>query len=203
MGRRLCGVQVHQQLTRGTAIDSRTLRALLAAPLLFVCLRPADADPPTEHQVKAAFLFHFAKLVDWPSWPKTDDASEPFEIAVVGRDPFGAELEATIGASLVRGRPIRIRRAPSAAALERQPQILFLGENDPEQVRRALRTLRGQPVLTVGESSDFAARGGVVGFRVTDDGRVAFDVNLEQAERAGLKLSSQLLRVARIVETRP
>jgi hypothetical protein len=58
----------------------------------------------------------------------------------------------------------------------------------------------GMPVLTVGEASEFAQAGGIVGFRVTPDGRVAFDVNVEQAERSGLKLSSQLLRVARVVK---
>ncbi len=184
--------------------DSRAIWGLVAASTLLGCLTVARAaEAPTEHQVKAAFLFHFAKLIDWPNWPKTDDANEPFEIAVVGRDPFGGELEATIGAGQVQGHPIRIRRGPSAGALERQPQILFLGDDNPEQVRRALKALRGQPVLTVGESSGFAERGGVVGFRLSDDGRVAFDVNLEQAGRAGLKVSSQLLRVARVVETRP
>jgi uncharacterized protein DUF4154 len=182
----------------------RALRTAVALAALASCLASADdADPPTEHQVKAAFLLHFARLVDWPNWPKTDDASEPFEIAVVGRDPFGADLEATIGASPVQGRPIRIRRAPSAEALERPPQILFVAEQDPAEARRALKALRGQPVLTVGETSGFAERGGLIGFRLTDDGRVAFDVNLQLAERAGLKLSSQLLRVARVVESKP
>jgi hypothetical protein len=163
----------------------------------------AAAAPPTEHQVKAAFMLHFAKLVAWPGWPKPSEPDQPFEIALVGRDPFGEQLEATIGASLVQGRPIRIRRAPTVARLEGQPQILFIGDADPEQVRRALRAVKGQPVLTVSEANDFARAGGVVGFRVTSDGRVAFDVNVAEAERSGLKVSSQLLRVARVVETTP
>lgn len=180
------------------------LRLIVVPVALACCLASADdADPPTEHQVKAAFLLHFARLVDWPNWPRADDPRAPFEVAVVGRDPFGAALEATIGTSQVQGRPIRIRRAASPAALERPPQILFVGEGDPEQARRALKLVGGQPVLTVGETSGFAERGGMIGFRLTDDGRVAFDVNLQQAQRAGLKVSSQVLRVARVVETRP
>jgi hypothetical protein len=191
-------------LSSDAAKDWRALWAIAAPVAVLCCLASAGAaDPPTEHQVKAAFLLHFAKLVDWPNWPTTSDSSEPFEIAVVGRDPFGAELEATLAGSQVQGRPIRVLRASSAAALERPPQILFVAEDDPAEARRALKALRGQPVLTVGETSGFAERGGLIGFRLTDDGRVAFDVNLQLAERAGLKVSSQLLRVARVVETKP
>jgi hypothetical protein len=145
------------------------------------------AAAPPEHQVKAAFMLHFARLVTWPGWPEPDDPNRAFEIAVVGHDPFGARLEATIGTSLVQGRPIRIR----------------LGAGELEQARRILDAVKGRPVLTVGEADGFARAGGVVGFRVAPEGRVAFDVNVAQAERSGLKLSSQLLRVARVVEATP
>jgi uncharacterized protein DUF4154 len=148
-------------------------------------------------------MLHFAKLVSWPGWPRPAEQDQAFEIAVVGRDPFGEQLEATIGTSLVQGRPIRIRRALTVEELDRMPQILFLGNSDLEQARRALKAVKGLPVLTVGEAKDFANAGGVVGFRVTAEGRVAFDVNVQQAERSGLKVSSQLLRVARVVETKP
>jgi hypothetical protein len=159
--------------------------------------------PPAEHQVKAAFLLHFAKLVTWPGWPEPAEPGQAFEVAVVGPDPFGDRLEATIGASLVQGRPIRIRRAATIERLARLPQMLFVGYSELEQARRTLEAVRGRPVLTVGEADGFARVGGIVGFRVTPEGRVAFDVNVAQAERSGLKLSSQLLRVARVVETRP
>jgi hypothetical protein len=148
-------------------------------------------------------MLHFARLVAWPDWPKPNESSGAFEIVVVGRDPFGEQLEATIGANQVQGRPIRIRRAATVEGLERLPQILFVGGGELEQARRTLKAVRGRPVLTVGEASGFAKAGGVVGFRITPDGRVAFDVNVEQAERSGLKLSSQLLRVARVVEAKP
>jgi hypothetical protein len=187
-----------------SGLEPRRMRAFAAClGLLWLTAPPADPAPPTEHQVKAAFMLHFARLVAWPGWPKPGAPDRPFEIAVVGRDPFGEQLEATIGASLVQGRPIRIRRAPTVEALPQLPQILFVGDGSLEQARSALKAVRDQPVLTVGEARDFARAGGVVGFRVTPDGRVAFDVNVEQAERNGLKLSSQLLRVARVVEAKP
>jgi len=158
---------------------------------------------PTEYEVKSAFLFHFARLVAWPGWPSPSDPGEAFEIALVGGDPFGDALESTIGESQVQGRPIRIRRVPSVAALPRLPQLLFVGDADEAAARRALAAVRGHPVLTVGEASGFAQRGGMIGFRLTPDGRVTFDVNLARAEESGLRISSQLLRVARVVEARP
>jgi hypothetical protein len=188
-----------------TRHNGRGVQASLVVGIGLLWLAPARAAeaPPTEHQVKAAFMLHFARLVSWPGWPRPDQPDHPFEIAVVGRDPFGDQLEATIGASLVQGRPIRIRRVSTVEALERPPQILFVGESGPERVRLALKSVKGRPVLTVGEAIDFAKAGGVVGFRLTPEGRVAFDVNVAQAEEAGLKLSSQLLRVARVVEAKP
>jgi hypothetical protein len=158
---------------------------------------------PAEHEVKAAFMFHFARLVSWPSWPSTAEPDAPFEIAVVGRDPFGAALESTIGTSRVHGRPIRIRRVSNVAALGRPPNLLFVADADPAGARRALAAVEGQPVLTVSDAGGFAASGGMIGFRVTPDGRVTFDVNLANAERSGLRVSSQLLRVARVVEPKP
>jgi hypothetical protein len=177
-----------------------------AAPVLvalaFLATTSA-AQEPTEHEVKAAFMFHFARLVTWPSWPSVAEPDAPFEIAVVGRDPFGDALESTIGSTRVQGRPIRVRRAPTAAALERPPQLLFVADTDPSAARRALAAVEARPVLTVGEAPGFAESGGMIGFRLTPDGRVTFDVNLASAERSGLRVSSQLLRVARVVEAKP
>jgi hypothetical protein len=176
---------------------------VLCLGLAGVASSDTAAAPPAEHQVKAAFMLHFARLVTWPGWPEPDDPGRAFEIAVVGHDPFGARLEATIGASLVQGRPIRIRRAATVDRLPRLPQMLFVGASELERARPTLEAVQGRPVLTVGEAEGFARAGGVVGFRVTPDGRVAFDVNIAQAERSRLKLSSQLLRVARVVEATP
>ena len=114
---------------------------------------------PTEYEVKSAFLFHFARLVSWPAWPSPKDPGGAFEIAVVGGDPFGGALESTIGASQVRGRPIRISRVATVAALPRLPQLLFVGDADEAAARRALAAVRGQPVFTVarGKASPTAA----------------------------------------------
>ena len=155
------------------------------------------SPPPQEYEVKAAFLYHFAHLVDWPA---PSAPREPFVIAVVGYDPFGATLDEVLAGRSVRGQPVRIQRVADAAQIDgARIHMLFVGRGSDKHVRRALSAVAGQPVLTVGESQRFAQRGGMIRFRVTADGRVAFDINLRRAEQSGLRLSSQLLKLARIV----
>lgn len=155
------------------------------------------SPPPQEYEVKAAFLYHFAHLVDWPA---PSAPGEPFVIAVVGDDPFGGALDEMLAGKFVRGQPVRVQRFAGAAQLDGgRIRILFVAPGDDEHLRRVLSALAGQPVLTVGESQRFAQRGGMIGFRVTAEGRVAFDINLRRAEQSGLRMSSQLLKLARIV----
>jgi YfiR/HmsC-like len=155
---------------------------------------------PTEYEVKAAFLYHFAQLVDWPA-PAGGD--RPFVIALVGEDVFGRLLEDAVGTEKAHNRNIRVVRARSVDTLEQQPDILFLGARSRREVQHSIALLANSPVLTVGEVEGFADAGGMIGFRLTADGRIAFDINLHAADQAGLRLSSQLLKIARIVGPRP
>lgn len=180
-------------------------RALVCAALAAgsgpLAAAPAAARyETTEIEVKAAFLYHFAQLVTWPE--ASDDGTKPIVIAIVGPDPFGKRLEATIGSETIRGRALRIERVERFADLSRAPHILFVGATDPPEVREALAAAGRSPVLTVGIRKGFALEGGMIEFRLTPDARVAFDINARAAEAAGLKLSSQLLKLARIVESR-
>jgi YfiR/HmsC-like len=161
--------------------------------------RPSSAShQPTEVEVKAAFLYHFAQLVTWPDSPEA--AAAPIVIVVLGQDPFGNRLEATIGDATVRGRPLRIERVATPADLSVAPHILFIASTALTDVERALAAVQGSPVLTVGILKGFARQGGMVEFRLTADSRVAFDINVRSVGTAGLKMSSQLLKIARVVE---
>lgn len=160
--------------------------------------RAADPRPPTEIEVKAAFLYHFAQLVTWPK-----EAQGPVVLAVVGRDPFGDRLEATIGGQEVKGRPIRIERASRPRGLASVPHVLFVGASTLSEAQALLAEVPPAPILTVGSTPGFAGGGGMVAFRVTPDARVAFDIDLGAVEKAGLAMSSQLLKIARIVERAP
>jgi hypothetical protein len=181
--------------------------ALMAAALAFGSAEaagPQGPDAPSENEVKAAFLFHFAQLVTWPDPAHAPGEAPPIVIGVVGRDPFGRVLEATIGRETVRGRPLRIVRFAQVPTEPAQlPHILYVAAGDVDDAVRTVTALSSAPVLTVSTVKGFAQRGGMVEFKITPDARVAFDINLRTVERAGLKMSSQLLKIARIVEERP
>jgi hypothetical protein len=189
-------------------ISDRHPRSLLLrlVAMAFTCLlaggtRAADEARPAEYEVKAAFLFHFARLTDWPAAALPE--GQAFVVAVVGRDPFGPALERVLENQTAHGRPLEVRRAVSVEELPRPAHIVFVGASDAPQVARVLGELEGRPVLTVSERDGFCESGGVVNFLVTGDGRVRFEVNVRAAEASGLKMSSQVLKLARIVGLPP
>lgn len=180
-------------IPRVAAVLAAAAVAALAPP----APRAATPSPPREHDVKAAFLYHFAQLVEWPVGAAVP--GEPFVIGVVGGDPFKGALDRALEGKSVRAQPIEVRRFATVAQLEgARVHVLFVG-GDAAVRERALDAVSARPVLTVGESEGFAERGGMIGFRLTPDGRVGFDINARRAEQGGLRLSSQLLKLARIV----
>nr|WP_246262417.1 YfiR family protein [Aromatoleum evansii] len=156
----------------------------------------AQSADPTEHEVKAAFLYNFAKFVDWPPQAFTS-ADAPLALCVLGHDPFGAALSAVDGKA-ARSRTVQVRRLQHDGAV-RDCHIVFLAAAETVRLRELVATLRGWPVLLVGESEDFATQGGIINLTVGRENRVQIEINLNAAQRHGLKISSQLLRLARIV----
>jgi hypothetical protein len=184
------------------AVVSR--RALLRTLLAGLCLALAPAPlaaqkAPSEYEVKAAFLYNFARFVEWPPEAAGGD-DRPFVVAVLGDDPFGDALDRTLAGKTVASRPISVRRVSSPEEAQRA-NIVFVCSSEKTNVTHVLRVLGGGRVLTVGEMSGFAEQGGMIGFR-TEDRRIRFDINADQAHRAGLRISSQLLKLARIVSSR-
>jgi len=156
----------------------------------------AQSARAPEYEVKAAFLYNFAKFVEWPS-RAFPGPTTPFQICVLNRDPFRDALSNIVQGKSSSGRPI-VSRAVQSPADARSCQVLFISQSDPEILKQAVERLRDLPVLTVGESDDFLRLGGMINFVLEQD-RVRFEINLEAAERHHLKLSSKLLAVARVV----
>lgn len=174
------------------------LRTSLALLLLTAAaMAGADARKDLEYQVKAAFLFNFAKFVEWPAdaFAKPGD---PLAICVLGKDPFGESLDQVVRGETVNGRPLVVRR-PRQALEARGCQILFLAGLERQRQDEALAAVEGASILTVGEGDGFLASGGVIRF-VLEQNRVRFDVNLAAAEASRLKLSSRLLSLAHTVQ---
>jgi hypothetical protein len=153
---------------------------------------PIPEGLSTEREVKAAYLYNFARFV---AWPPTRGRDDNFVVAVLGDDPFGPALDQAMAGKTIRGRPILVRRlarAEEAAGVD----LLFISMSEGAHVRRTLKDLSGAATLTVSDIPDFVLRGGMVGF-CQEDHTVRFDLNLHAVEAARLKVSSQLVRVAR------
>jgi hypothetical protein len=151
----------------------------------------------SEYAIKAAFLYNFAKFTEWPP-ESAGKADDPITLCVVGEDPFGNILNQTIEGKTVRGRRMVIWRLRPGEDLK-GCQIAFIGSPERSQMQAILERLKGAGVLTVGDSEGFAALGGMINFTKVDN-KVHFNVNVNAAERARLKISSKLLSLAKIVK---
>lgn len=177
---------------------SRAIRscALVAGVLAAAQVTRAQSpEPSLENDVKAAFLYHFTKYVEWPA-PSTPD--EPFRLCALADTTFIATLDRTIGDESVGGRRL-VRAEPRSVDDARRCAILYVGRGYAEQAAPLLAAVRDLPVLTVGDGAPFLRHGGAIGFFL-ENNRVRFDISLRAVQRSGLKASSKLLRVARTVE---
>ncbi len=156
-----------------------------------MALQP-DPQPLREYRIKAAFLYNFAKFVEWPAEAFEDDDATLI-LGVFGDDPFGAALQSLSGKT-VRGRRLTIKRFDSLLDLD-QCHILFITSSTQEQQQKALESLQGSNVLTVGEMQRFAQMGGIINFVIRNN-KLRFEINLDAGKRAGLMISSQLLKLA-------
>jgi hypothetical protein len=173
-----------------------SLFLLLEAALLLSAPTPGF----DEYQVKAAFLYNFAKFVEWP--PGTfASPNDPIGICIVGQNPFGSTLENMVQGKKVGDRTFAVRRLPDTQ-LASQCQILFIGATEWMRTRALLDAVKGTGVLTVGESDDFTVLGGIISFRL-EGPRVRIRVDLQTAERARLRISSKLLSLAEIAKRQP
>jgi len=174
------------------------MRPLIAAGMPALCLGLAvlaGASPPTrdvEYAVKAAFLYQFARFVEWP--PNSPAASGPVRICVMGDDPFGDALDLATQDKRVMGRPLTVRRFRSLDDL-RPCAIVFVPGPDPRPATLVSERLRGSATLIVGEASEFGLHGGMITFRVERD-IVRFAINQNAAETEGIRISARLLGLA-------
>ncbi len=171
-------------------------RALVALLAWTLATPPAGAQDGSyqEHEVKAAFLYNFAKFVEWP--PESfADAAAPLVLCIHGPDPFGPFLDRLVQGEAVGGRRLVVDRARPADRLG-TCHVLFVAPAERPRYRPLLAGLRGSGVLTVGDGPGFLAAGGHVRF-VLEDGKVRFVAGQEAIAEAPFKVSSKLLRLAR------
>jgi hypothetical protein len=169
----------------------------------------AEAPPPppttaalTEYEIKAGYLYNFAKLTEWPpeSFP---DSNAPFVLGILGEDPFGGALDSLAGEP-VKERKLAVKKFSSLSEVK-DCHLLFISSSEKNNLARILEALKNKSVLTVSEAGSFLEMGGIIYFTTEESKpgkiKVRFKVNLTAAKQAKLKISSQLLKVAAEIRT--
>jgi len=179
-----------------TPLAIRTRRVLIALVAALLATRGGAAGQAvTQPALRAAFLYNFAKFTEWP----TDGApAGPLRLCVVDDNAVEGALGELVGSSLINGRAVTVSRGASGSRL-RSCNVLYLGEVASDRAAAIIDELQGAPVLTVSNGDDFVRGGGMVGLFV-EDGRMRFAINPDAAQRAGVRLSSRLLKLAKILK---
>jgi YfiR/HmsC-like len=164
--------------------------------LLFLGQSLSPAQTMSEYQVKAAYLYNFAKFVEWPGGAFSSPTA-PLQFCVLNDQAFESELNRLVTGKAIAGRPANVTSVRNAEE-SRRCHILFINSSQRGQVRHVLEVLRDTSVLTVGETQGFVEEGGIINFVLQDD-RVQFQVNHKAAAQAALHISSRLLSVAKLV----
>ena len=184
-------------------ISTRSAGAVVAAALTVLLGVPAclmAAEPVVgEYELKSELLERLTRFVTWPEGALTEEASSPFVIGVVGRNPFGGELRRLVRERRVSGHPVELRELRDLEQVV-DCHLLFIGSTESRRLPKILESLEGRPVLTVGDSPGFGESGVMINFFL-EGGRVGFEINRSTAVAHGFDMSSKLLKLARIVET--
>lgn len=173
----------------------RRIVPFLLSLLSCTCMAQAKTDVPPkaipEYTMKAAYLYNFAQLTDWPSLSAT--GRETFNLCIHGQDEVAVALEAMRG-RVIAGHPLKSVRLsdPSEA---RQCDLVYIGESDGPRGNHLMEAVRGSPVLTVTDDPRVARYGAML-LIVQEGRRLTFNVNLDAARQSQIKFSSKLLRLA-------
>jgi hypothetical protein len=171
-------------------------RIAIAGTALLLCGLAQERKMP-EYELKAGFLYNFAKYVEWPA-KAFKDKDSPIVIAVIGKDPFGEHLEKTLKDRQAQNRRFTIERYADVDEL--QPcHILFIPRTEKGR-EEIFKKIEGWPTLTVGEAEGFAVRGGAVNILIEKD-RPILEINPEVVERSKLVVQARLLKLATLVKT--
>jgi hypothetical protein len=153
----------------------------------------AEESQLSEYRVKAAFVFNFAKFIEWPPESFSDDTSQ-LVIGILGENPFGTDLDQTIQNKTINNHPLAIKQMRSLKEVT-NCHILFISSSETARLPEILRTVRDKSILTVGESEGFIQAGGMINF-TWEGKKIRFQINADAAKQAKLKISSKLLSLA-------
>jgi hypothetical protein len=154
----------------------------------------AQGSAPTEYQIKAAYIYNFARFVDWPTQAfAAPDA--PMVIGVLGENVFGSSLQQIISGRKINGHDLQFEQINSVTAAT-NCQVLFISASEKSHLSKILGQLQGTSILTVSEADNFIGDGGMIYLFIDDQNKVRFQINNDAARKVGLTISSKLLSLA-------
>lgn len=171
---------------------------ILLVLALVTSASPLAGQPLPEYKIKAALLYKFAKFITWPD-SAFDGADEQLGICVIGENPFGSFLDILIGRQ-VQGRNVVVKHFQNTADFGSDCHIAYIGAREKETLKKNLKSLQHQSILTVSDADKFAYFGGIIAM-ILKNKKIGFEINRGSARQAGIRISSQLLSLATIVET--
>ena len=176
---------------RCPGVASLALAVILVGAPAIAAQNGDDVAPDVA--VKAAFLYNFAKFVEWPALP----AGVPIVVCLVGDAGIAGALVETVRGQSISGHSLDILVLQDSARW-RACHLLFIAAAEARRSVPGLAEIKALPVLTVSDGKGFSQGGGIIEFYV-EDGRMRFAINVDAAEHSRLRLSSRLLRLAKIV----
>ncbi len=180
--------------------DLATLKVLRCCAFLGVahlfCFGAQEASAQSmssrEYEIKAAYLYNFIKYIDWPT------SRDTITIGVLGDNPFGPAL-ALLNGKVVKGRRVIVKELGSVRDAQ-NCQMIFVSSSEKQRLQEIFANSKSAHVLTVGEMQGFAQDGGIINF-IEENNKVRFEINEDAARRTGLNISSELLKLAKLVKS--
>ncbi len=147
---------------------------------------------PTDYQVKAAFIYNFLKFIKWPA----DLHDGSLTLCILGNDPFGNNIEIIKG-KLIGDKEILVKYINSIQDVK-EGDILFIASSEKRNIKALIDKINSLCILTIGDTKKYSKKGVIINFYF-ERKKVRFEINIDTAKRAGLKISSKLLNLAKIV----
>jgi hypothetical protein len=181
---------------RRWVLDLTALALLLCPPAW------SESTTYTPYQLKALYLYNFAKFTEWPKTAFADE-SAPFVLGILGQDPFGKDIEIIKGKT-IKGRKLEVRYFSSVQEV-RGCQLLFISSSETNNLNQILKALEVASVLTIAEAESFADKNWIISLvpeqKSSNSQTIAFEINLVAAGKANLKFDTQLLKLAKKVKS--
>lgn len=169
--------------------------ALLAVTALFC----AEDAAISEQRIKAQFIMKVAEYLEWPASSPVVDKSKPFVIGVLGKAGFERFLEAELlNIPSLKGKPVQLLLAIGVSRVDKC-DIVFITATEQDRMEDLLVYLRGKPILTLGDTPEYAKKGVMFNLQVKQ-GKLSFELNLKTLRAAGLQVESRVQARAVIVD---